>query len=383
MIMDAGARLGDRYGLELFGDNPSWLHQLIRLLAEVEDGGGDFFEILEIASGIKPNDHADWFVRWYEAGDRNYRRGLIEERRGNAETARGLFLRACNYFRMADFYLESSDRREISVYGRVVKSFSKAATHFDHRFEEVVVPYGDTSMSGYFLGPARRERTPVVILFGGADSLKEEYYFRGARQILERGMACLLVDGPGQGDMLRLQGKCAPYDYERPISSVVDYLVKRKDVDGSRIGLVASSLGGYFGVRAAAFEKRIAAAVAWSAVYDVLSDVYDFFPPIQQRIRWVIGADSDSEARKKLSLFNLKGVVKRVRCPLLILHGEEDYIASVEGALRVYREAACPKTLRIFKKGERGSSHAQQDNLGAAKSLIFDWIREKLARGRS
>jgi len=380
MTMGSGATLSGRYGLELFGDNPSWRHQLIRLLAEVRDGGGDLFEILNAASKIKSNDNEDWFEGWYEAGDRNYKSGTTEERRGNAETARDLFLKASNYFRMADFYLKASDRREVSVYGRVVKSFSKAAPYFDHLFEEVEVPYGDTAMPGYFLRPARRGRIPVVILIGGADSLKEEYYFRGARQILERGMACLLVDGPGQGATLRLEREYAPYDYERPVSSMVEYLAKRRDVDGSRIGLVASSLGGYYGVRAAAFERRIAAVVAWSAVYDVLSDVYEFFPPIQGRIRWVVGADSDLEAREKLASFNLKGVVKKIRCPLLIVHGEEDYITSVKGALRVYREATSPKTLRVFKKGERGASHAQQDNLEAAKSIVFDWIREKLAK---
>lgn len=373
--------LRERYGLLFFEDIPSWRHQLIRILAEVRDGGGDFFEILEIAEMIRPRDNEGWFSKWYEAGNRNHSVGMTEERKGHEETAKDSFLKASNYFRMADFYLKRDDRRELSTYRTAVKSFNLAAAHFDHRFELVRIPYGGSSIPAYFLAPERDGKMPAVILMGGADAMKEEYYFRGARQILERGMACLLVDGPGQGAMLR-SGEYAPYDYERPISAVVDHLSERQDVDGLRIGMVASSLGGYFSVRAAAFEKRLAAAVAWSAVYDVLADVYDYFPPIQERIMWDIGAKSDRDAREKLVAFNLKGVVDKVRCPLLVVHGEEDYITSVRGALKVYRDATCPKTLLMFKKGKRGATHAQQDNLETAKSFVFDWMKTKLAGGR-
>jgi alpha-beta hydrolase superfamily lysophospholipase len=369
--------LQERYGLDFFEDYPSWRHQLIRLLAEVRDGGGDFFEILEVAKTITPGDEKDWFSKWHEAGTRNYRTGDAEDRKGRGETARDSFLKASNYFRMADFYLDRYDRRELLTYRRAVKSFMRAAAHFDHVFEAITIPYDGKSIPGYFLAPAQRREMPVVILMGGADAMKEEYYFRGARQILERGMACLLADGPGQGAMLR-SGVYAPYDYERPISAIVDYLSARVDVDRRRIGLVASSLGGYFSVRATAFEKRVAAAVAWSAVYDVLEDVYDYFPPIQRRLRWDVGAGDDSEAREKLAAFTLKGVVEKVRCPLLVVHGEEDYVTSVNGAMKVYREATCPKMLRMFKKGRRGAAHAQQDDLETAKSFVFDWVKEKL-----
>lgn len=372
--------LAERYGLGLFEDDPSWRHQLIRLLAEVKDGGGDFFEIMEVAMKIRPHNREDWFERWFGVGIRNHRSGLVDDGRGNGSTALGAFLKASNYFRMADFYLKKDDKREIATYRRAVGSFVKAASHFNHGFEEVRIQYGRNRIPGYFLAPKRREKTAAIILMGGADAMKEEYYFRGARQILERGMACLLADGPGQGGMLR-SGVYATHDYEKPVSAMVDYLSEREDVDRRRIGIVASSLGGYFSVRAAAFEKRLAAAVAWSAVYDVLSDVYDYFPPIQERIRWDVGAESEEEAREKLAPFNLRGVVEKVTCPLLVVHGEEDYITSLRGALRVYKEATSPKKLLLFKQGERGATHAQQDNLEGAKSAVFDWMLNVL-KGR-
>lgn len=381
MKMGEKSSLAERYGLGLFVNEPSWRHQLVRLLAEVKDGGGDFFEIMEVAKKIRERDREDWFEKWAEAGMKNHRNGLSDDAKGNHDTARDAFLKASNYFRMADFYLKPDDKRELATYRRSVGSFLKAAAHFDDGFEQVRIPYERNRIPGYFLAPKRRGKMPAVILMGGADAMKEEYYFRGAKQILQRGMACLLADGPGQGGMLR-SGVYAAHDYERPISAIVDYLSGREDVDRKKIGLVASSLGGYFSVRAAAFEKRLAAAVAWSAVYDVLADVYDFFPPIQERLRWDVGARSEAEAREKLAPFNLRGVVDKVACPLMVVHGEEDYITSLQGALRVYKEATCPKKLLLFKKGERGATHAQQDNLEAAKSAVFDWMLKTFDGGR-
>jgi alpha-beta hydrolase superfamily lysophospholipase len=364
--------------LNVFRENPSWRHQLLRLLAEVSAGGGDFFEIMETAGQIKLNDENEWHAKWYELGSRNDFKGDEAENNGESATARLYFLRAANYYRMSDFYLGPDDPKEIATYDKTVLSFQRASKHFDHSFELVDVPFEGVRLPAYLLGVQRKERAPVVILMGGADSLKEEYYFRGAQECVERGMSCLLIDGPGQGAPLRKHRMHIRYDYEKPLSAIIDYLQTRADVHPRKIGYVASRLGGYFAARVAAYEKLIVAAVAWSACYDVLEDIYNFFPPIQNRIRHILGADGDKDAREKLKPFTLKGSLQQVSCPLLIVHGEEDYVCSPSAALKVYDELTGPKTLKMYRKGELGSLHAQQDNLDETKAYIFDWMHEKL-----
>ncbi len=352
---------------------------MLRLLAEVRDGGGDLFEIVETASRIHVSDEDDWYEKWNALGTKCFSEGEASEDRGRLQTAREYFLRASNYYRMSDFYLEPADPREVPAYDLIVSAFLRASKHFQHSFEMVEVPFEGATLPAYFLRASRREETPAVILMGGADSVKEEYYFRGALESIERGMSCLLVDGPGQGAPLRKRNMYIRHDCEKPISAIIDYLQSRGDVDKGRIGYVGSSLGGYFAIRAAAYEKRIGAAVAWSACYDVLRDIYDYFPPIQRRIRHILGARDDAEAREKLTPFTLQGSVGKVTCPLLIVHGEEDYVCSPSAAYRVYDEATGPKTLKMYMKGELGSLHAQQDNLDGTKCFIFDWLQEKLS----
>jgi 2,6-dihydroxypseudooxynicotine hydrolase len=105
----------------------------------------------------------------------------------------------------------------------------------------------------------------VLIMVPGLDSAKEELEAYEL-PFLARGMATLLVDGPGQGEAeydLPIRG-----DYEAPVRSMVDWVAGRADLDAGRIGLWDVSLGGYYAPRAAAYEKRIAACIGLAGPYD-------------------------------------------------------------------------------------------------------------------
>ena len=43
-----------------------------------------------------------------------------------------------------------------------------------------------------------------------------------------------------------------------------------------------------------------------------------------QHIAWVLNASSQDDALKRLEPFNLDGVVQKINCPFLMLHGEGD-----------------------------------------------------------
>ena len=105
-----------------------------------------------------------------------------------------------------------------------------------------------------------------MILWNGLDSTKEHMYTSSHwAELAARGISCLMVDCPGSGEALRLQGLTARVDTEAWATACVDYLLARPDVDPARIGLAGWSLGGYYAPRAAAFEKRLALVVAWGA----------------------------------------------------------------------------------------------------------------------
>ena len=156
---------------------------------------------------------------------------------------------------------------------------------------------------------------------------------------VDRGMAYLVVDLPGQGAPKRLQQLYMPPDTERFVSPLVDYLETRSDIDADRIGLRGQSMGGYAAPRAASAEPRIKAVLTTAGSHDLLRDLFEFYPPIQDRVRWIIGARDLADARNKLRDYTVEHVAHQIECPMLIGYGPTDRIMDPEGAFRLYNAA--------------------------------------------
>ncbi|MCC7022163.1 MAG: alpha/beta fold hydrolase, partial [Thermomicrobiales bacterium] len=112
------------------------------------------------------------------------------------------------------------------------------------------------------------EPRPTILFHGGFDSTLEELYPAAGAAAIERGYHCLAFAGPGQGRALREQGLPFRPDWEAVVTPVVDVALARPEVDPSRLALLGWSYGGLLAPRAAAFEPRIAALIAWDGIYD-------------------------------------------------------------------------------------------------------------------
>src|SRR4029079_934932 len=130
-----------------------------------------------------------------------------------------------------------------------------------------------------------------------------------------------------------------PPDSERVAKAVIDYLITRADVDAERIGLHGSSMGRYCGPRCATAENSTKAVAVWSAAYNLLDDIFDYSPPIQERLRWLMGAKDLKDARERIKEFSLIGRANRIECPLLVGYSIDDRVMDRRGALNLYENA--------------------------------------------
>ena len=256
--------------------------------------------------------------------------------------------------------------------------------------EFVTIPYEGTTLPALLHRARGHGRKPAMIHFDGFDVNKEWIFLCGiAREFALRGISTLMVDHPGVGAALRLQGMPVNYDSERWASAAMDWLEHRDDVDARRVGVVAMSLGGYYAPRAAAFEKRLAACVAWGARWDnagshgrILRD-----PNAARSITgWVdhalayYGAKTPDEAYGKIAQMTLEGIADRITCPLLVVHGAADRQVPLEQAERTVREAVnSPRAeLRIFTASEGGAEHVGGDLFSPTIDYIADWTADVL-----
>jgi dienelactone hydrolase len=229
-----------------------------------------------------------------------------------------------------------------------------------------------------------------MIMWNGLDSTKEHMYSSGHwEELAARGISALMVDCPGSGEALRLQGLTARVDTEAWAAACVDYLTARDDVDPAAIGLVGWSLGGYYAPRAAAFEKRLALVVAWGANHDwgavqrrrLEREGERPVPHYWDHVLWVWGYDSLEEFIAFAGQVNLDGVVEQITVPFLIAHGAGDRQIPLEYAHRSYQQAAAsPKReLRVFTAEEGATEHIGLDHLPHVSTFIADWVADTFA----
>jgi dipeptidyl aminopeptidase/acylaminoacyl peptidase len=378
-----------------FPGNYRWSSAFVNMLGTAAAGGADISEIDRIGRALKgkaPDDDAAWFDACVAVADRVREQGLGHERQGFRVSAASAFLRASHYYQMAERFRTPKDEPALAVYRQSIDCFHRYTRYTDARIEIVEVPFEGGSLPGYFVHPSGHTgggRPPCVVFFDGLDVTKEIQYLRGVPDLVKRGIACLVMDGPGTGEAIRLRGLTLRHDYEKAGSACLDYLEARGDVDPKRIGVIAISLGGYYAPRCASLDHRFAACVAWGAIWDYhatwkrrIDAAFNTALSVPgHHIMWILGVDSLDAALKRLEPYRLDGIVQQMRCPFLIVHGAEDEQVPLADAQALFDACgSTDKQLRVFTADEGGAQHCQRDYLSLGIATMWNWFEEKLVR---
>lgn len=331
-------------------------------------------DVRDAARRIRPFNPESWFTEWQRVAEKNERLAEGFEKDGRKVTANEFYLRAAEFYRRAVVYLPESDARTVPTYNKLKETFENAWKLVKPPFEQVRIPYEGHQLPAHFYGVrgAAGQKSPVVYYYMGADGILLTGSRNAGADYTTRGIAYLVVDGPGHGGTLRLDKVYMPPDTERVVKAVVDYLVTRPDVDASRIGMYGQSLGGYSAPRAVTVEKRVKAIATSSGSFSVLPDLYDYYPTIQDRVRWLIGAKDLASARKQLADYTLEGRVNQITCPMLVGYSADDRVMDPRGALKLYEQATnSPKREMIAGFGHTAIPMELQ-------TYIPDWFAKQL-----
>lgn len=373
------------YGWEQWPENPWLSYQFRRTLGYAQLGGASVSECMQVGSRVVPADKESWHAQWMRVADSNSARAELALKDGDIFTARDAWLRASSYYRSAEFRLTAEDPRRLATFARCEETFMNAGKFFFPHLERVRVPYeGGKILHGYFLRSphASPAPQPVMIAMGGLDSFKEELYFIFGRGALERGISCLLIDGPGQGATVRYEGIRARPDAEVGIAACIDYLIARGDVDDKRIALAGTSLGGHFVSRAGAKEHRLAAVAAQGVIWDLHETFYgrpDTFPSAHHATS-VFGGKNMAEVAEIVRPFTLEGVLEEMRCPYLVTHGVHDVLGQQDPprVVEYARRKGVKITYREVTAEETGADHCQHDNPTLGSDIVVDWLAHQL-----
>ena len=183
-------------------------------MSAIYAGEADVGECLATAKRITDGDFESWYTEWNATADAL--QGCRRPRRGREHhlvTARDAYYRIATYYRTAEFFLhgDPTDPRIIATWRKSRDAFVTAA-RLDNRvhFEAVWIPYDKTKLPGYFYAAKsgstyRPEKRPLLIIQTGFDGCQEELHPYAVAAV-ERGYNVLTFEGPGQGQVIRVQG---------------------------------------------------------------------------------------------------------------------------------------------------------------------------------
>lgn len=323
----------------------------------------------EVTSGIARWE--DWCAAWSARGATHEALGETALAAGYRLTAGAHFNRAALCYHFAKFVFVNAYDEMRAAHMKAVACRTRALPLIEPAGERVVIPHESAQFHGILRRPRGIARPPIVVMCMGLDSAKEEMA-SNEDVFLERGMATLTFDGPGQGEAeyeLPIRG-----DYEAAVKSVVDWVERRSDVDAARIGLWGVSLGGYYAPRAAAFEKRLKACIALSGPYD-WAEIWPQLPQLtREAFRVRAKCRTQDEALKVGATLSLKGVAQNITCPLFIVAGKLDRLVPWQHGERLAREAGGAVEFCLIEDG----NHVANNRAYKYRTQSADWMARRL-----
>ncbi|MCB2309382.1 alpha/beta hydrolase [Clostridium estertheticum] len=305
---------------------------------------------------------------------------------------------ASNYYKAADFYLSTNDLNKQKMYDGFRDNFYKGYHEFD--FERYEIPYESSFLPAVKLINPGAHKTLIVI--GGFDGYMEEV-IPMMRFLKNIDYNIIIFDGPGQGTALK-NGLKFIMNFEKPVSTVIDYF------NLQRVSLMGISWGGYFVMRAAAFEKRAEKIIAFDILYCALDAFTCRMPKIKADIlmtlikngeadklnaiinkliaddidlNWkvnngyaITGETTPYGLFKNLEHHTMKGIGQFVNQDVLLLAGEDDQYVPISRLSQIQQELynAASITTKVFTKETGGAEHCQAGRADLALTEIKKFL---------
>ncbi|TMA08450.1 MAG: alpha/beta hydrolase, partial [Deltaproteobacteria bacterium] len=218
------------------------------------------------------------------------------------------------------------------------------------------------------------EKVPCVLYIPGMDGVKEDNPMHND-PFLERGIAVLAVDGPGQGETRDRGIKCTATNYADAGKLACDYLVRRPEIDANHLGVMGSSMGSYWAPHVVAEEPRFrACAVSGVCVEPGQYAIFNMSSPtFKLNYMYMSGYDDEPAFDEFAKTLTLQGVATKITCPYLVIAGENDEHCDLRFVYEFMGEIRGPKVLVVYE-GERHSIRNPR-----ARPLVVEWLADRLA----
>jgi dienelactone hydrolase len=302
---------------------------------------------------------------------------------GHKVTARDNWFMAAVHWGAAQWTYDENNETNIACNQKKRECYRNFAGLADHKVEEVWVPFKDSALPAWFHLPQSYAggRIPAVIVIPGMDSYKEVSVALYGDRWLNRGIAVLAIDGPGQYEAPMVGINVSMENWVATGKPVVDWLVARPEIDAQRIGVSGTSFGSFFGTIVAANEPRIrACAVISTCLEPGCHTIFEeASPTFKKRFMYMSGFTDEAKFDAFCKTLTWEGHVEKIRCPYLCVAGEAEELSPLECAEDLMRQLKSPKQLVVYQDSRHSVGNVPAANLGPFPPILLaDWMEARL-----
>ncbi len=221
---------------------------------------------------------------------------------------------------------------------------------------------------------------PTILYLPGMDQVKEDYPNPFNNKFASRGMNICSMDGPGQGECNINAVWQDENNYALAAEKVVDWLIKRDDVDPEKIAIFGTSMGSRWGVQVAAHDKRIKAVVGQMANVGTFDLIFEQAQPNFKRIfMYMAGYTDEQEFNKFVERLDLlPDLAKKVDAPHLLVAGDMDELCTPHDIELFRSSLGGPSELWLYE----GIFHPMGEVAEEIYPSIADWLLETINNGK-
>lgn len=240
----------------------------------------------------------------------------------------------------------------------------KSPADFGLGFEDITFSSQGVILNGWFIPGSNNQTLPATIIIAHGWSTNAAQGLPIARFLQHAGYHVLLYSARSHGasendNPITLQ------KFGEDLIAAIDYVERRADVDITRLGVFGHSMGGSGAIVATSMEPRIRALVSSAAFADPIALTKEFMKkyhiprgPIFHLVcffinRWLGTSMSEIAPKNR---------IKRIRVPMLLIHGDADQMISPTNMDVLFSQAQQEyvQTLRIPGLGHSNIIQNQQ-----------------------
>jgi dienelactone hydrolase len=302
-------------------------------------------------------------------------------------TARENYYMAANYWASAQWPIDESNEKNHFYNRRKRECYEKFAKLADHQIEAAWIPFQDKKLPAWFHLPPgyKGGRIPAVVIIPGMDGYKERSVPLYGDPWLNRGVAVLVVEGPGQYETPLLGIPVSMPAWSAAGPAMMDWLLQRPEIDPQRIGITGRSFGSLFSTIAIANEPRFrACAVIAVCLEPGCHTIFEeASPTFKKRFMWMSGYTDESAFNEFTKSLTWDGYAEKIGQPFLVITGESDELSPLIHTERFAKTLPGPKQLVIYQDSRHTVSGVPSVNLGPAPNvLLCEWMTARL-RGQT